>query len=125
MNGGLELVYVGIAASLRTRLVGDHLGSDTGSSTLRRALGAWIGKQNGWATEIRGGRRQHVKESEAALTEWMSANLWVTWVVNPDAKKVESGVISLLRPPLNHVHNRNHPNWQQNDLARAAWRAGL
>jgi hypothetical protein len=57
-NGTLELAYVGIAGSLHRRLLDSHLGSSTGSSTLRRALGAWLGAEEGWATEWRSSRRR-------------------------------------------------------------------
>lgn len=121
-DGALELAYVGIANSLSSRLLRDHLGSQTGRSTLRRALGAWIGSSEGWSPEWRAGRPQHDVPSEAALTAWIRTNLFVTWVEHPAPKSVERAVILNLGPPLNHGHNRKHPNWRQLDAARTFWR---
>lgn len=123
-DGTLELAYVGIASSLRERLLRSHLASSTGSSTLRRALGAWLGPDLGWVTEWRSGRVQHEAASEDAITSWMSQHLFVTWTEHPDPDTVEPAVITLLRPPMNHQHNQSHPNWRALDHARRAWRAG-
>ena len=123
-DGTLELVYVGIAGSLHGRLLDSHLGSSTGSSTLRRALGAWLGEVQGWATEWRSSRVQHAATSERALTTWMEQHLQVTWVEHESPHDVEAGVIALLAPPLNHQFNRGHPNWPSLDAARRAWREG-
>jgi hypothetical protein len=121
-NGTLELAYIGIAGSLRRRLLGSHLGSSTGSSTLRRALGAWLGAREGWATEWRSSRVQHGATSELALTKWMHQNLQVTWVEHASPNDVESDVIAVLAPPLNSNFNQGHPNWPALDAARREWR---
>lgn len=123
-DGALELAYVGIAGSLSSRLLRAHLGGQTGRSTLRRALGAWMGTAEGWRTEWRAGRVQHNIASEAALTTWMRRHLLVTWVEHPAPASVELAVISILSPPLNHRHNRDHPNWPGLDAARSSWRRG-
>lgn len=121
-DGCLELAYVGIAGSLRGRLDGDHLGSSTGKSTLRRALGAWLGAEQGWITEWRSSRVQHDAMSEKAMTTWMEKHLSVTWVLHESPHDVESGVITILAPPLNHQFNQSHPNWPALDTARREWR---
>jgi len=124
-DNALELLYVGIAAgALRQRLLGDHLGSQTGSSTLRRALGAWLGESLGWQTEVRSKRRQHTSVSEGDLTRWMRAHLWITWAEHPAPREVEAEVIRSLRPPLNHAHNGTHPNYSELRRRREAWRTG-
>lgn len=120
----LELAYVGIASSLRQRLLRRHLGSSTGSSTLRRALGAWLGPDLGWVTEWRSGRVQHEAASEAAITSWMSQHLFVSWTEHPAPHTVEPAVIARLRPPMNHQHNQSHPNCGALDAARRTWRRG-
>lgn len=123
-DGKLELAYVGIASSLRQRLLRSHLGSSTGRSTLRRALGAWLGPDLGWVTEWRSGRVQHEAASEAAITSWMSQHLFVTWTEHQKPHTVEAAVITQLRPPMNHQHNQSHPNWGALDSARRTWRTG-
>jgi hypothetical protein len=122
---GLDLIYVGISRNLDARVWGDHLGAATGSSTLRRALGAWSGPSAGWVTEHRGGRVQHTPASEAVLTAWMRDGLSVSWVEHESPADVERDVIQILRPPLNWQHNRAHPNWAELDSARAVARRPL
>jgi hypothetical protein len=53
----------------------------------------------------------------------MKSNLWVTWLEYPTPDEVEAEVISILGPPLNHMHNRDHPNWAALERARGAWRS--
>jgi hypothetical protein len=120
-NGALELAYIGISTSLRRRSK-QHLGSSTGRSTLRRVLGGWIGESEGLRTQHRAGRLQYAPESEQGLTSWMKTHLWLTWVEHPEPDRVESAVIALLAPPLNHMHNRAHPNWPRVIAARTMWR---
>jgi hypothetical protein len=109
-NDGLELVYIGIASSLRTR-IGDHLGRHTGSSTRRRALGAWVGESEGWTTEGRARRLQHTPESEDELTAWISTHLSLTWGRHDSPVAVEGDVVAILGPPLKFDHNKAHPNY--------------
>ncbi|KAE8766142.1 GIY-YIG nuclease family protein [Georgenia thermotolerans] len=124
-DGRLELLYVGLTTgTLRQRIVGNHLGNRTGSSTLRRALGAWLGEAEGWQREWRSGRQQHSSTSEAELTRWMRENLYLTWVRHPNPSDVEADVIRLLLPPLNYVHNSAHPNYSELRRRREAWRTG-
>lgn len=120
---GFELLYVGIAGDLAERIVGRHLGRATGSSTLRRTFGAWVGQEQGWAREWRAERVQHDRASEERLTGWMRANLFVSWALHPSPRDVEAAVIGLLSPPLNHAHNRAHPNWLELERRRSQWRA--
>jgi hypothetical protein len=122
-NRGRELLYIGIAQSLRER-IGNHLGRHTGKSTLRRVLGAWLGDSLGWTTELRAGRLQHTPASERLLTDWMKRNLSLTWVAHVDPAVVEPKVIDVLGPPLNYDHNSNHPNWQRVANRRKQWRDG-
>jgi hypothetical protein len=120
INAGWELAYIGLAGSLRSRIA-THLASDSRRSTLRRALGAWLGARLGWRTEVRAGRRVHTAETEAALTAWMGRNLALTWVAHPDPAEIEPEAIARLAPPLNHDQNRSHPNWTALDRVRRRW----
>jgi hypothetical protein len=78
----------------------------------------------GWDTEVRAGRRQHVPESEALLTEWMGRTLALTWTLHERPAAVERDVIASMGPPLNFAHNRGHPNWQQVAERRQQWNEG-
>ena len=122
-DGLLKLAYVGIGGSLDERLRERHLGARTGSSTLRRALGAWLGSDLGLKTVLTTDRVQHTIQSEAILTAWMLQNLHVSFVKHPNPAEVEAEVIRILRPPLNVTHNARHPNHAKIREARARWRA--
>jgi hypothetical protein len=119
----LRLIYVGKSVDLRGRLFDQHLGSQTGSSTLRRALGGWLGRDTGWERAWRNKRVQHEPRSERDITSWMKSNLWLTWAKYPAPADIEAEVIAILGPPLNHTHNRAHPNWPSLESSRAAWRS--
>jgi hypothetical protein len=117
----MALLYVGKASNLAGRIVGNHLLGDTSRSTLRRAISAWVGPAQGWRPVEIDGRRRNDEATEALLTNWLG-ELSVSWVEVAAPELVEPEVIRLLRPPLNHDHNRCHPNWAALDAARAAWR---
>ncbi|WP_405002690.1 GIY-YIG nuclease family protein [Georgenia subflava] len=124
-EGNLELLYVGIAnRSLRRRVNGNHLGRQTGSSTLRRALASWIGETEGWEREWRAGRQQLTVRSEVGLTAWMIEHLWLTWAEHSSPRDAETDVIRLLRPPLNRANNSSHPNYVELRRRRQVWRSG-
>jgi hypothetical protein len=48
-------------------------------------------------------------EGEDKLSEWMSENAYVTWVVHPEPWKVEDFAIGRLSLPLNLRDNEKHP----------------
>jgi hypothetical protein len=120
---GLELLYVGLAQNLRTRVGRNHFRGPTGSSTLRRALVALLMSSEGYRTRWTTDRVVPVDADEARLSEWMRAHLRVTWAVHPDPQAVESAVIAELAPPLNQRDNKAHPLYSMIAAARAAFRA--
>ncbi len=120
---GLELLYVGLAQNLRTRVSRNHLRGPTGSSTLRRALVALLMASESYRTRWTTDRVVPVEADEARLSEWMRAHLRVTWAVHPDPKAVESTVIKELGSPLNQRDNKAHPLYETIRAARAAYRA--
>lgn len=99
---GLRLLYVGLATALRSRLGQNHM-RRSGSSTLRRTLAGLLLDEEGFRTRWTD-RVVLVDEDEARLTEWMTANLRVSWCTHPEPRQVEREVIRALRPPLNVGH---------------------
>ena len=98
----LRLLYVGIATRLRSRLASNHL-RRSGSSTLRRTLAGLLLDDEHLHTRWTD-RVVLVDADEIRLTEWMSANLRVSWCEHEAPRDVEAAIIRLLRPPLNVEH---------------------
>ncbi|RBY88124.1 GIY-YIG nuclease family protein [Blastococcus sp. TBT05-19] len=125
----LELLYVGIApsrttsrASLRSRVLGNHAGGNTGSSTLRRSLAALLTDSQGYRTRWTS-RTVLEPADEQRLSAWMREHLSLTWAVHPAPWDVEAAVIERLTPPLNQADNRAHPLYAVVREARARWTA--
>lgn len=127
-DGERELVYVGIArsgpssaATLRSRVVGNHIGGTTGQSTLRRSLASLLYEREGWRSRFTD-RPLLVTEDEARLNKWMEEHLAVSWAVHEQPWTVEAQVISELTPPLNQSANSAHPLYGHVRQARQRWR---
>jgi len=121
---GVFLYYVGIGRNLRSR-IRNHLGTAMAGSTLRRAVAAALLAENDWAT-ARTSRGKVVLADPAdrvSLQSWMTANLLVSWVTEPAALAVESGVIGAMKPPLNHQHNICHEQHQRVAALRSVYQA--
>jgi len=101
-------LYVGIAESetLSERIVGCHL-SRTRGSALRRSLSALLlddlnlGPHIVPGTAKRRSKFGMTSDGEALLTEWMLANLEVSWVAVDNPGPLERTVVGTLLPPLN------------------------
>jgi hypothetical protein len=98
----LRLLYIGLATKLRSRLASNHL-RRSGSSTLRRTLAGVLLDEQGYRTHWTD-RVVLVDQDEARLTEWMGANLRVSWCEHPTPRDLEGDIIRALRPPLNVDH---------------------
>lgn len=127
-DAALQLLYVGIApngaasrATLRSRVVGDHIRGTTGSSTLRRSLAALLSEQQGWRSRWTT-RPVLVNADELRLSEWMGEKLRLTWAEHPEPWTVEAQVIAELEPPLNQADNQSHPLYPFVRDARKRWR---
>lgn len=120
---GLELLYIGLATNLGTRVGRNHFRGPTGSSTLRRTLVALLMPSEGYTTRWTTDRVVPIDADEARLSEWMRAHLRITWAVHPEPKAVERAVIEALGSPLNQEHNKAHPLYGAIKAARAAYRA--
>jgi hypothetical protein len=122
-DDGLELLYIGLARNLRTRVGKNHFRGPTGSSTLRRALVALLMPTEGYSTRWATDRVVPIDADEARLSEWMREHLRVTWAQHPNPDGVEAAVIAELGPPLNQRDNASHPLYETIKAARAAYRA--
>lgn len=120
---GRELIYIGLARNLRTRVGRNHFRGPTGSSTLRRALVALLMRSEGYSTRWTTDRVVPIDADEARLSAWMREHLRVAWAEHPKPEDVESAVIKELRPPLNQMHNHAHPLQPVVAAARATYRA--
>ena len=115
-----ELLYLGISpkrassrATVHSRIRGQHLGGNIGSSTFRQSLAALLFQQEGWRTRWSGTRTLLVAEHNRALNDWQLEHLRLTWVVRHQPWKVEGRVIGLMQPPLNLAENGSHPLYQR------------
>jgi len=127
-GGELELLYVGIApngpgskATLRSRLVGNHIRGTTGQSTLRRSLAALLSEREGWRSRWTT-RPVLMPDDEERLTAWMDRTLRLTWDLHEAPWTVERAVIEQLGPPLNQSENAAHPLYRYVRDTRARWR---
>lgn len=127
-NGNLELIYLGICPdkasggrTMRDRLLRDH-SRRTRKSTLRRGLASFLWEQEGWDLAVTAdGRPTLDRRSEAELTTWMRARLYLTWVGDPRPWEKEADAIATLLPPLNCDMNREHPLYPLVTSRRDAW----
>jgi hypothetical protein len=126
------LLYVGIApgnsgssATIKSRVVGNHLKGNTASSTFRFSLASLLFEQENW-TPLRRTKKVVLDPSDnAALSRWQQANAALTWVecADPWQGSLEADVIRLMRPPMNRDHNEDHPFYESMGEARSRFRA--
>jgi hypothetical protein len=122
---GRTLLYTGISPKapptngrrpsgqhLRNRIKTHYTGNAEGS-TLRKTLGVLLAAE--LSIDLRrvgSGNRMTFGTGERALSEWMAANAFVSWVTDPTPWILESHLIADLDVPLNlqgNRHNRFHP----------------
>jgi hypothetical protein len=126
----LGLLYVGISpkrasssGNIRSRVIGQHVGGNTSSSTFRFVLASLL------LDELELKPRATVKkivldaDDNAHLRQWQFDHLSITWCARPRPWKVEDAVIALMQPPLNSAANQTHPFYSRVSSARAAFRA--
>jgi hypothetical protein len=120
--GPYTLLYLGIApkapptngaAPSRQRLshrIRYHYRGNAEGSTLRLTLGCLLAKD--LSLELRrvgSGKRLTFAAGEAALSTWMGANAFVTWLVDPMPWNLEERLIRERCLPLNLDQNDAHP----------------
>jgi hypothetical protein len=111
----LDLFYVGIApkdsfsqATLRSRVVDNHIKGNTGSSTFKKTLASLLFEAMGWRPRFTDRPLLSVADN-ATLRNWQHQNLRLTWAEHPEPWNVENVVIARLQPPLNLAGNSAHP----------------
>ena len=120
--GPYTLLYLGIApkapptngaASSRQRLshrVRYHYRGNAEGSTLRLTLGCLLAADLGLEFRRVGtGKRLTFAAGEAALSAWMGANAFVSWLADPTPWKLEARLIRDLCLPPNLDQNDGHP----------------
>ena len=117
----LHLLYVGLSPSkpprhgktsnhnIRKRIK-QHYNGNAEGSTLRLTLGCLLSES--LDIELRrvgSGNRMTFSDGEVRLSNWMSENAFVTWVVHDEPWKLEDYTIKHLSLPLNLRDNEKHP----------------
>lgn len=115
-EGDLQLFYVGIAprdarssATLKTRIVSNHLGGNTGSSTFRFALAALLIDTLRLTPHHTTTKYVLPTAQNQALSTWQREHLKLSWVEHDAPWSIEGEIIAALRPPLNLAGNAAHP----------------
>lgn len=124
-----SLLYVGIAPAratstqtVRTRVIGNHLSGNTGSSTFRLSLAALLLEELG-LTPVRTSSKVVLPPAQnKTLSDWQRDNLGLTWTVHPEAWLIEPDVIAEMAPPMNLAANRSHPFATELTAARKRFR---
>ncbi len=125
----LDLLYVGIAPNsatskqtIRSRVVGNHLGGNTGSSTFRYSLAALLMDAEKFQPTRRGAKYLLNNNDNRRLSEWQQAHLRLTWCAHTEPWTVEAGVIATMTPPMNLAENAAHPFYATMSAARRRFR---
>jgi hypothetical protein len=86
-----------------------HYRGNAEGSTLRLTLGCLLGGQLGiQLRRVGSGQRLTFADGEHALSDWMNANAFVAWHVDPEPWLHEQRLISSVPLPLNLDMNRGH-----------------
>ena len=109
----LDLLYVGIAPNsptskqtLRSRVVGNHLSGNTGSSTFRLSLASLLLDGEGFKPLATSTKYVLTREDNQRLSAWQRASLSLNWCEQAEPWAVEPAVIAAMQPPLNLAANR-------------------
>ena len=126
LDGGLSLFYVGISPArdssqqtLRSRVLGNHLNGNVGSSTFRFVLAALLIDELDLRPFLRGTKVALSPSDNGRLSEWQRAQLLLTWCARERPWQIEPEVIAQLLPPLNSSGNASHAFYPTVRAARA------
>jgi hypothetical protein len=129
-EGALSLLYVGISPgrngsrqTIRSRVVGNHLKGNVGSSTFRLALAALLMDELALRPMMRGTKIALEAPDNARLSQWQGEHLLLTWCPRELPWEIENDVIARLGPPLNSAGNAAHVFYPRVRAARAEFRS--
>ena len=128
-DGDLALLYVGISPgregsrqTIRSRVLGNHLNGNVGSSTFRFVLAALLVDALTLRPVMRGTKVALDAQDNARLSQWQGEHLLLTWCPRERPWEIERDVIACLEPPLNSTANAAHLFYSRVRAARAEFR---
>jgi hypothetical protein len=123
------LLYVGISPAretsrqtVRSRVIGNHLNGNVGSSTFRFVLAALLIDALELQPHLRGTKVALSAHDNARLSAWQRERLLLTSCARERPWEIESEVIARLGPPLNSAANAVHVFYPAVRAARAELR---
>ena len=129
LEGELSLLYIGISPAregsrqtVRSRVIGNHLKGNVGSSTFRFTLAALLIDALPLRPLVRGTKVALDAADNARLSRWQREHLLLTWCSRERPWEIETGVIAQLGPPLNSAGNAGHAFYPRVRGARAEFR---
>jgi len=129
LEGGLSLLYVGISPAressrqtVRSRVLGNHLNGNVGSSTFRFVLAALLLDALELHPYLRGTKVALSAPDNARLSGWQRQHLLLTSGARERPWEIEGEVIAKLGPPLNAAANADHAFYPVVRAARADFR---
>jgi hypothetical protein len=114
---------LGSKATIRSRVVGQHLRGNIGASTFRLSLTALLWEQQAWHPCWKGDRALLPSAENKRLTKGQDDQLRITWLPGQQPWEIEGDVIAALAPPLNLAENKALPFHATLKAGRAALRA--
>lgn len=123
-----DLFYVGIAprerssATLQSRVLGNHISGNTGSSTFRYVLAALLVDTLDLHPYARGKKFLLPQSENTMLNDWQRDHLAISWVQHERPWDLEDDIIQILKPPLNSKGNASHEFFPTVKAARASFR---
>jgi hypothetical protein len=129
LDEDLSLLYVGISPAretsrqtIRSRVVGNHLNGNVGSSTFRFVLAALLTDALDLHPYLRGTKIALSASENGRLSAWQREHLLLTSCARERPWETESEVIARLTPPLNSASNAAHAFYPAVRAARAEFR---
>jgi hypothetical protein len=126
----LTLLYIGISPArktsqqtIRSRVIGNHLNGNVGSSTFRFVLAALLVDVLELHPHLRGTKVVLTAQDNARLSAWQRQHLSLTACAKERPWEIETEVISKLTPPLNSAGNAAHAFYPAVRAARADFRS--
>jgi len=129
LDDDLTLLYVGISPAretsrqtIRSRVIGNHLNGNIGSSTFRFILAALLIDALELRPFLRGTKVALDATDNATVSAWQRERLLLAWCARERPWEIEEEVIAQLGPPLNSAGNAAHSFYPRVRAARAALR---